>query len=187
MFYFDAIFVNWIRDAGTTKSRFFLLYDSARPAVKFITHGTPLITAAVLLYIYGRFFARRLADIGMTLIAGFLSAGLGVQVVKHLLGRARPRLGDKTSFIGPSFDIDYDSFPSGHTSVAFCVAFILSGYFPKYRAVFYGFGILTAFDRLKGLSHFPSDLIGGALFGLLVGRIVMDKMALRNRHSKFIH
>lgn len=166
----DAPLTAWLR--GLKQSGSLAFYSPLRPAIKFITHGAPLIAAAVGLYIYGRFFNKKIMETGRTLAIGFVISGGAVQILKHLLGRARPRLGESTVFIGPTLDINYDSFPSGHTTTAFCLAYLMARIYPKYTLLFYGFGILTAFDRLMGLSHFPSDIIGGAVLGIGTGVLI---------------
>lgn len=173
MFYLDGVVVAWIRRLKADGSPFMSFVESVDPAIDFLTHGSTIITVSVLVYIYGRFFHRKLAEVGMALVMGYLSSGIGAQVLKHLLGRARPRLTDETVFIGPSLKSNYDSFVSGHTAVSFCMAFILSHYYPKYRALFYAFAVLTALGRLETPSHFPSDLLGGAVFGLVAARMVI--------------
>ncbi|TKB71080.1 MAG: phosphatase PAP2 family protein, partial [Nitrospira sp.] len=57
-----------------------------------------------------------------TLIAHAYAAGT-VQTLKHLVGRARPRLTYETSVvIGPNFNSGFDSFPSGHTTASVAIA-----------------------------------------------------------------
>lgn len=173
MFYLDEMVIAWIMRLKEEGSPFMSLVKSVDPAIDFLSHGLTIITASVLVYIYGRFFHRKLAEVGMALIMGYLASGIGAQVLKHLLGRARPRITAETVFIGPSLKSSYDSFVSGHAAVAFCVAFILSHYYPKYRVLFYTFAVLTALGRLDSPSHFPSDLLGGAVFGLLAAWVIM--------------
>jgi membrane-associated phospholipid phosphatase len=91
------------------------------------------------------------------------------------VGRARPRITHDTIFIGPSFRSGYDSFPSGHATVAFCLAYMLSSYYPKYRAVFYAFAVLVGIDRIQGFHHFPADVLGGIVVGTLVGEFFVDR------------
>lgn len=103
---------------------------------------------------------------------GFISSGILVQVLKHLIGRARPRITEDLLFVGPSLKGGYDSFPSGHTTVAFCLAYILSQHFPKHRFLFYIFGFMVGFERVEDLSHFSSDVLAGAIVGIIVGRLL---------------
>jgi membrane-associated phospholipid phosphatase len=173
MLYLDGTVIGWIRRFKAEPSPLLSFVKSIDPVVDFLTHGSTAITASVLVYIYGRLSRGRLSEVGKMLIIGYLSSGIGAQVLKHLFGRARPRLTDGTVFIGPTFRSSYDSFVSGHTAVSFCLAFILSSYYPRYRLLFYAFAVLTALWRLEGPSHFPSDLLGGALFGILAAEAVM--------------
>lgn len=176
LLYFDAIIISWIRHFRASNSTIFLLYQSAVPSIKIITHGTTVIIAAFILYVFGMVFKQRFYEVGKSLIIGFVSSGIVVQILKHLIGRARPRLTDNPVFLGPSLKSGYDSFPSGHVTVTFCLAYILSQHYPKYKIVFYGFAILTAFDRLGGLSHFFSDVLVGAVLGLIVGKALSVKI-----------
>ncbi|MEW6213761.1 MAG: phosphatase PAP2 family protein [Nitrospirota bacterium] len=153
--------------------------------IKIITHGTTMIITAFVLYICGRLLNQRIYEVGKSLIIGFVSSGIVVQILKHLIGRARPRLTDNLVFMGPSLKSGYDSFPSGHTAVVFCLAYILSQHFSKYRIVFYSFAILAAFSRILGLSHFFSDILAGAILGLIVGKMLSVKIFLSDKSTKW--
>jgi undecaprenyl-diphosphatase len=184
MLYLDGMVIGWIRRFKAEGSTLLLFIKSITPAVNALTHGSAVITASILIYIYGRLSHGRLKEVGKMLIIGYLSSGIGAQVLKHLFGRARPRLTDGTVFIGPSFKGSYDSFVSGHTAVSFCMAFILSHYYPKYRPLFYAFAVLTALWRLEGPSHFPSDLLGGAIFGVVAAQAIIKLLAKEKRPAR---
>lgn len=95
------------------------------------------------------------------------------------MGRARPRLTDDLVFIGPSLKGVYDSFPSGYTAVVFCLAYILSQHFPKYRFIFYIFAFMVGFERLEDISHFLSDVLAGGIVGIIVGKLLSVKLIER--------
>lgn len=101
-------------------------------------------------------------------LSSFISFGL-----KSLVGRARPVLGlSPWAFIGPTFLRRFDSFPSGHATAAFAVAVALSRIWPRAHWLFLlGAGVLSL-SRLFTGSHFPSDVLGGALVGILVSSMV---------------
>jgi undecaprenyl-diphosphatase len=121
----------------------------------------------------GRYLYRPLYLPGKVFLFTLSASGLTVQIIKHLAGRARPRISDTFFAIGPSLRGDYDSFPSGHTALAFSIAFILSSYYRRFSVVFYFFAILAGFDRVKDGSHFPSDVIAGAFIGLATAKFLM--------------
>lgn len=94
-------------------------------------------------------------------------AGLFAQILKHTIGRPRPRLMDTTIWdVGPSFDSGLDSFPSGHTSASFSVATVLAYYFPGGRILWFGLAGYVGICRVIKGSHFPTDVLGGVLVGI---------------------
>ena len=144
------------------------------PLFNFASHGLTLIVGALILYLLGIHLRRRsLFETGKLLIISFISAGLTAQVLKHLLGRARPRVTGDILFIGPTLKGGYDSFPSGHTTVAFSFAYVLACLFPRYGVLFYAAAALTGFERVIHASHFFSDVCAGAVIGLFVGNLVV--------------
>ncbi|MEO5361175.1 MAG: phosphatase PAP2 family protein [Nitrospirota bacterium] len=146
------------------------------PISTFLFHGTPQITAAFILFIIGKYLYRPLYIPGKTFLFALCASGLSVQIIKHLVGRARPRLTDVFIAIGPSLHADYDSFPSGHTALAFSIACVLSSYFKRYRLVFYLFATVAGFDRIRTGSHFPSDVIAGAFVGIVITKWIMSRL-----------
>jgi len=97
-------------------------------------------------------------------------AGLFTQILKHSLGRPRPRHMDKGHWeIEPSFESGYDSFPSGHASASFAVATVLAYYFPKGKFLWFGLAAFASICRITKGSHFPTDVLGGLLLGIVTG------------------
>ncbi len=116
---------------------------------------------------------------GAAALASVLVAGLLTQVVKHLVGRARPRAAlPPWEHFGPSFDSDMHSFPSGHTATSFALAAVLASRFPRWAWLFYLVAALVGLGRVASGSHYPSDVLAGALLGLGVG-LVLAGMARR--------
>jgi len=110
---------------------------------------------------------RRERVMGLAALAAVCGAGLSAQVIKHLLGRPRPGMHmDPWTFLGLSWDSDYHSFPSGHTATSFALAAVLAARWPRAGWMFYLLAAGVGMGRVLGGSHFPSDVLGGALLGL---------------------
>jgi undecaprenyl-diphosphatase len=174
-FFADSAVLAWIKNFYCAHPAVFGVVRTVDPFVEFISNGGTLIGAAFLLFLAGKYYQQRFYLPGKRLFWGLITSGITVQVIKHLAGRARPRITHDTIFIGPSFRSSYDSFPSGHATVAFCFAYMLSWYYPKYRAAFYAFAVLVGLDRIQGFHHFPADVLAGVIVGTLVGEFFVDR------------
>ena len=177
--YLDTPLLLWIKDFHNRDPFIYSVLKSIDPAVSFASNGATLIASAFLLYILYRRSNPRLSDAGRTLCVGLISSGILVQILKHLIGKARPRLTDNPIFIGPSLKSGFDSFPSGHATLAFSFAYILTYYFPKYRVIFYAFAVITGFERIEDANHFLSDVLAGAFLGIVVAKFLLAKASLK--------
>ncbi|NLZ48864.1 MAG: phosphatase PAP2 family protein, partial [Clostridiales bacterium] len=63
------------------------------------------------------------------------------------------------------------SFPSGHTGFSFAATGVLAKYFRKYRIPLFILASLMAFSRVYLCVHYPSDIIGGIILGLICSQI----------------
>lgn len=92
------------------------------------------------------------------LVAEAVSAG-GVQLLKHLFGRARPE-----EIIVMS---DFGSYPSGHVANAATLATILFILFPRAWVLILGilWTLFMAVSRTYLHAHWLSDTLGGAMVG----------------------
>lgn len=68
---------------------------------------------------------------------------------------------------------DAFSFPSGHTLHAFAFALLLSSFHPALAPLLWGFAVLVGLARIVAGLHFPSDVVIGALLGLLTANLVL--------------
>lgn len=96
-------------------------------------------------------------------------------LLKQMTGRGRPEdhPGQPYRFRGPGLSGDFDSFPSGHTALAFGLASSLSHSWGDrwYVALpLYGAAALVGWQRIYDDRHWPSDVLAGATVGTLVGR-----------------
>jgi undecaprenyl-diphosphatase len=89
--------------------------------------------------------------------------------LKVLIARPRPSLtldGVVTLFKAGDF-----SMPSGHAVMAFAAAFILSRSYGK-GPLFYLLATVIAFSRIYAGVHYVSDILVGAVIGLLIGYVL---------------
>jgi membrane-associated phospholipid phosphatase len=95
-----------------------------------------------------------------------LAAGILAQIVKQLVGRARPEL-----WLGPAHYApgSSTSFPSGHTVGAFALAGVLvfaSRNWPL-RALAFVLAFAVGLSRILAFRHWPSDVFASMALGLV--------------------
>jgi undecaprenyl-diphosphatase len=109
--------------------------------------------------------------------------GLFVALIKRLIGRARPFIGDvgeKTWVYVPfSWRADYASLPSGHATTAFAAAVAIGAIWPQARLVMWVYAFVIALSRVIVTVHHPSDVIAGAIVGTLGALLVRNWFAAR--------
>lgn len=103
--------------------------------------------------------------------AMILTAILGEGILKNIFQRPRPydQFTAINLLVGQSTPY---SFPSGHTSSSFAVAYVVSTYLPRLRGLVWPLTILVTFSRLYLFMHYPTDILGGILLGLTCGFLV---------------
>ena len=65
------------------------------------------------------------------------------------------------------------SFPSGHTATSFAAALVLARAVPQRAWLFYLLAAAIGFSRIYVGVHYPIDVLGGALLGLLVATALL--------------
>ncbi len=127
--------------------------------------GIPLLLGAVRWWRRRDGFPRRALLGGVSVLA----AGLLDPLVKNLFCRARPGAPGGGAFFTnfPCFPSAHavSSFPSGHATTAFALATLLSLWYPRWTGAFLVVAALVAWSRIVLGTHFPSDVLGGAILG----------------------
>jgi undecaprenyl-diphosphatase len=107
-----------------------------------------------------------------------LGAGLLAQIIKHLVGRARPEL-----WLGPTHYApgSSTSFPSGHTVGAFALAGVLifGSRSPLLRVVAFALAAGVGLSRVLAFRHWTSDVTASAVIGLVSAWIVTQAVVRR--------
>ncbi len=138
-----------------------------------IGEGTHLVAMSLVLLIVGRIWTRSVfTKAGVeTLIAHGLVTVVVIGL-KHLIGRPRPKFVHSGVWqIDPTWASGFDSFPSGHTGATFAVATVLAKRFPALAPLCIGIAVFVTLSRVFRGSHFPTDVLMGAVLGALSGLI----------------
>jgi membrane-associated phospholipid phosphatase len=145
-------------------------------AAVFRRFGTPPVFGAVSVGVLGAGFVSGDRDVrraGGRLVASFVLSVASVEILKKLVGRARPDE-DAGAFTFHPFTRKQTSFPSGHTASAFALATSLAEDIesPWASVPLYLIASGTAWSRLNDDRHWPSDVAAGALLGITTAKVV---------------
>ena len=118
---------------------------------------------------------------------GFLFVAIGLPslfatVIKRLIGRARPYVGghdDPFSYVPFIWKPEYASMPSGHATTAAAAAVAIGAVWPRVRAVMWICALVIMASRILIFVHHPSDVLGGAVVGVIGALIVRRWFAAR--------
>jgi undecaprenyl-diphosphatase len=123
------------------------------------------VIAAVLAVLWRRpwlFFQVALADLAAQLI----SYGL-----RQAIGRERPP--EVYAAPKPLVRVPHDgSFPSGHATASFACATMLAFYAPRAAPALFLLAAAIAWSRVYVGVHYPLDVLGGAVLGVLISIVL---------------
>ncbi len=97
-------------------------------------------------------------------------SNLVTEVLKYCIGRGRPFVGGEANafhFSHFAGNPAYYSFPSGHATTAFALALAVSAIWPQARVAMAIYALIIAMSRLVLLAHHPSDVVAGAMVGIV--------------------
>jgi undecaprenyl-diphosphatase len=135
---------------------------------------------------------RRTRKAGMIFLIALVVIVVLVMYIKPLIGRKVPPYGFEPAIKLPkNFSLESDSlapfavglsYPSGHASRATALAFI-AGYqiYNKSKKAGYlvwAFPVIIGITRLYVMQHYPTDIIGGFIFGGLISVVLSNAMRL---------
>lgn len=161
---------DWIQDHRTPQS------DDVAKVFRY--GGEPIVTLGVSggIVLAGTIAGRDdVQRSGGRVLLSVLAAGVSTVALKAIAGRHRPDETDNPYIFQPFSG--HDSFPSGHTTMAFALATSLSNEIHNgwASAALFTFATGTAWSRLNDERHWFSDVLGGAAVGITAATIV-------NRH-----
>lgn len=117
-----------------------------------------------------------LVNYSLAFIASLTVGSAVLHVIKLVLGRRRPRDDMEMGlygFVPLAFNLDYNSFPSGHALTICCVAVIFTCVWPVLWPIWFAVAFVLAVTRALLTAHFLSDVLIGAGIGLIAAREVL--------------
>ncbi len=108
-------------------------------------------------------------------VAALAGTNLAVEGLKRAVGRTRPDGEHRHS---------NSSFPSSHAANAFALAWVLGARWRRGVPVFFLLAALVAFSRMYLNRHFLSDVVAGALIGVICAWAAARWLPLRRRGAE---
>ncbi|MDX7951623.1 phosphatase PAP2 family protein [Lichenihabitans sp. Uapishka_5] len=130
-----------------------------------------------------RSLLRLLGERAFFVFAAVALSGIAVQIIKHVVGRARPKaIGSLDAFHFDLFSIKASlaSFPSGHSTSIFALAAALGLIAPRLRVPAFGLAMLVALARVVLAAHYASDIVAGATLGVVTTLAIAGVFANRS-------
>ena len=124
----------------------------------------------VALFLYFKKLRKVGILMGVSLVIEFILTNV---IIKNWVARIRPyeMIDGLTLLVGKATDY---SFPSGHTGSAFALAVVAFMVMPrKYGVIALVLAFLMGFSRLYVGIHYPSDVLGGMVLGVITSIIAV--------------
>ena len=140
-------------------------FDAVFPSLRVLTYVFWL-----LLIVY--FWFKKERNLALLMAVGIIAGAIFTYPLKYIIDRARPYdlIASTRLLTSPESD---PSFPSAHSEMSFLASTVVSRFHPEYSKYLYAFSFIVALSRIYDGVHYPMDVIGGAIIGLIIGKLMI--------------
>lgn len=129
-----------------------------------------VLAASLLLFLAKTEKRRYLRMICFSFLAGIIARFGAVEFIRWLLPRSRPFFENGVKLLVDR--INQPAFPSGHAAFSFALSTVVYSYNKKAGIIFFFASFLISIARVFIGVHWPSDILAGAVVGILCGYFV---------------
>lgn len=131
-----------------------------------------LFLLGLFFFIYFSHYSKKekITLLGMSFLAAFLSRFGVAEIIRFFYHHPRPFLLYSVHQLLPESGW---SFPSGHAIFFFSLATVVSFFNKKWGRVFFITALIISISRVIVGVHYPSDILGGMVLGILVAYLVI--------------
>src|SRR5947209_4608737 len=187
MYALDATEIGWMPPRGTAWLWPVRILTDLGKSAYVLWSLAAILFAIALLFPRARGTGRSLLiGLGTRILFIFLAVlvpALAGEIIKDAVGRGRPFVGGQANAFNFSHFAGteaFASFPSGHATTAFALAFAVSAVWPRLRGAMLVYALAIGASRLVLLAHHPSDVVAGALLGVIGALFVRYWFAARH-------
>lgn len=136
----------------------------------FFAEYFPYVIVLCLVFFLVWNFKKYWGMVALALFSGVLSRGI-TEIIRFFWYKPRPFVENHINLLVGH--IDSSSFPSGHASFFFGISIVVFLYNKKIGILFFLASFLVSWGRVYGGIHWPYDILGGLLVGIVSGLVAV--------------